>query len=262
MGLGLRQGVAVWSPFTPTAWPLKDSLGHRHPNPRQGTTPPLTECPPGLTRVKKDGHLPAPHLAGSGHRTAGSLTNGPTFETHRPKHGPGALSRPEGHQAKRMGPGPRVLGPCGWGHLAGAGLPSPGLRRQLGLPAGPLSVKVRRPAHPRGGRARGPARAPTGAPALPVEFAQGDGVCAGGSLREPLSGSLGGRGVRVPPPLPRASPREVTLTCRSGSSPRPAPAPTRVPPSFRARHRQTGRRTRGRRDQRTDGQERGCEKSR
>lgn len=220
MGLGLRQGVAVWSPFTPTAWPLKDSLGHRHPNPRQGTTPPLTECPPGLTRVKKDGHLPAPHLAGSGHRTAGSLTNGPTFETHRPKHGPGALSRPEGHQAKRMGPGPRVLGPCGWGHLAGAGLPSPGLRRQLGLPAGPLSVKVRRPAHPRGGRARGPARAPTGAPALPVEFAQGDGVCAGGSVLEPR----GAGRPRAPAPAQGQPARgDSNLPLRFLPAPRPGP---------------------------------------
>lgn len=113
LGPGLRPGVAAWSAFTPTAWPLKDSLGHRHPNPRQGTTPPLTECPPGLGSVKKDlgGRLSTPHLAGSGHRTAGSLANGPTLETHRLKHGPGAPSRPEGHQAKRMGLGPRVLGP-------------------------------------------------------------------------------------------------------------------------------------------------------
>lgn len=107
---GLRPGVAACSAFTPTARPLKDSLGHRHPNPRQGTTPPLTECPPGLGSVQKDFRrtpLHPPYLTGSGHRTAGSLANGPILET-------GAPSRPEGHPAKRMG-----LGPESWGPEAG-----------------------------------------------------------------------------------------------------------------------------------------------
>lgn len=130
---------------------------------------------------------------------------------------------------------------------------------QAARPAGRTSERQGAPscAPPRGTGSRPRPRAQR-RPPLSQWSSRRETACA----LEALSGSLRGRGTRVPPPLPRASPREVTLTCRSGSSPRPAPAPTRVPPSFRARHRQTGRRTRGRRDQRKDGQERGCEKSR
>lgn len=53
------------------------------------------------------------------------------------------------------------------------------------------------------------------------------GVCAGRRRVwwGPCPGSLGGRGVRVPPPLPRASPREVTnLPLRFLPVPRPGPS--------------------------------------
>lgn len=149
---GLRPGVAACSAFTPTARPLKDSLGHRHPNPRQGTTPPLTECPPGLGSVQKDFrrtplHPPPDRLRAQDCRVSGQW---PYLGDWRPLQTRGAPREENGPRSR------------GWGHLAGARLPSPGIRRQLGLPAGRRNVKVRPPAHPsaRDGLAAPPARPP------------------------------------------------------------------------------------------------------